>query len=274
MIRSDGTAPHACPVATRVDAFANADDLWASYRTTCVAANGAPRCAVLADWGFSPNPPQLGVRTALQWNGLPCGITRDANLRCYADQRKNELASFSHIDQAVVTGHGTELCVLSRTAVSCMQDKTATVLASNVAQIAADERLWALRKDGTVVRLDLCPDGDTWNRCSVPVDGMRDIVAISSGGSTVCGLAGDGHIKCAQCVAKTACTDPAKIVDGIADATQVVVGIGHACAVRKAGEVVCWGSSSCGESGGDVEAGKVCPEKPIVLAPTTIVWAK
>jgi alpha-tubulin suppressor-like RCC1 family protein len=89
---------------------------------------------------------------------------------------------------------------------------------------------------------------------------MRDAISIASGGATAC-------------VAKTACTDAAKPVDGITDATQVAVGNGHACALRKTGEVVCWGASDCGQAGGTVEAGKVCTPNTVV-PPTTITWAK
>jgi hypothetical protein len=269
-IRSDATGPLACPVATRIDEFGTADALWSMGRDTCATGNGVSRCGVLTDWGFSAEE-KLGTRTTFYWNGLPCGITKDARLRCYADQRASELAMFGPVDQAIPTRGGTELCVLSKTAVNCLRSGKVEVLASNVAQLAAGERLWALRNDNTVVRLDSCADGKP---CAVPLAGVRDAVSIASAGSTVCALQRDGRVACLRCESKTPCADTATLVDGITDATQIAVGWAHACVLRKNGEVVCWGASNCGQAGGSVEAGKLCPDKPIVLPPTTIHWSK
>jgi hypothetical protein len=270
---SHSTAPLACAVATRIEEFGVADALWSMGRDTCATGKGISRCAVVTDWGFSAEV-NLGTRTTFYWSGLPCGITKDARVRCYADQRASALAMFGPVDQAVPARDSKDLCVLSKTAVSCLRDGRVDVLASNATQIAAGDKLWALRADGTVVRLDMCPAGDTWKACSVLVDGIRDATAIASGSSTVCALQRDGRVACTHCEPKTPCADPAKLIEGVTDATQIAVGWAHACALRKNGEVVCWGASNCGQAGGDVEAGKLCPDTPIVLPPTTIRWAK
>lgn len=272
LIRSDATAPLACPVATRVDAFAGADGLWSSYRDTCVTAKGVVRCAVLADWGFSPKPPDLGVRTAFQWNGLPCGITNDSKLRCYADMRQSELASLGPAEQAIVVRDGRDLCVLSRTAVNCLHDGKVSVLASNITQLAGGDELWGLRSDG-VVRIEACANADQ-KSCTFPVRGARDPIAIAAAYHTLCVLSRNGTVACGNCPPKQRCTDEVQAIDGITDATQIAVGSSQACALRTTGEVVCWGDSSCGQAGGTVEAGKVCSVKPIVVPPTTITWAR
>lgn len=276
LIRSDATSSLACAVATRIPNYGVADHLWASpYRTTCVAAKGSVRCGVLADWGFEPTATPLDARVGFQWSGLPCAITRDNKIRCLRDDKTKEAAILGPVEEVAIENSGFgALCALSRTAVSCLRDGKAEVVASNVMHLAAGEKLWGLRRDGTVVRLDSCNDAGTWKPCSIPIEGIRDAISIASGGPTACAVRRDGRVVCADCVAKTACADPAKPVEGITDATQVAVGIGHVCALRKTGEVMCWGHSECGQAGGTAEAGKVCSEKPIVVPPTTILWAK
>jgi hypothetical protein len=82
---SHSTAPLACAVATRIEEFGVADALWSMGRDTCATGKGISRCAVVTVWGFSAEV-NLGTRTTFYWSGLPCGITKDARVRCYADQ--------------------------------------------------------------------------------------------------------------------------------------------------------------------------------------------
>lgn len=242
-----------------------------SYRTTCAVAKGSVRCVVLADRSAPPRPSALDARAAFHWQGLPCAVTHAATLRCFADQRASALAQLGKIEAVAVVDAGRRLCGLARTAVTCLHDATARVIASNITAIAGDDWLWGLRTDGAALRLDTCPDQRT--ACSSPVDGMRDLVAIASGAETMCGLARDGRVSCTTCDAKSPCTDPAVEVRGVSDATTIAVGRGHACVVRRGGEVACWGRSECGQAGGDVVAGDQCRAKT-TTAPTTIRWAK
>lgn len=89
-----------------------------------------------------------------------------------------------------------------------------------------------------------------------------------------CLLAADGRVWCDSACTTRACTEASfAAVPGVDDATQIAVGLDHACALRQGGTIVCWGESHCGAAGGNMAAGEACAGTRVPLPPTAIVWA-
>ena len=49
-------------------------------------------------------------------------------------------------------------------------------------------------------------------------------------------------------------------VNGVTGATQVVLGLSHACALLAGGAVYCWGANESGELGDGTTTGRLMPE--------------
>jgi len=89
----------------------------------------------------------------------------------------------------------------------------------------------------------------------VAITGVRDVVELAAAGNVTCARSG-GTVKCwgegenAQ-LANLDRKDSGLplAIDKLADATRIAVGHRHACALRKTGEVACWGGSDRGSFG-------------------------
>ncbi|MEA2750503.1 MAG: hypothetical protein QOI41_4646, partial [Myxococcales bacterium] len=62
-------------------------------------------------------------------------------------------------------------------------------------------------------------------------------------------------------------------VKEVADATRIVAGAAHACALAKDGRVWCWGSGANGELGSGTAEGSSTPRLVAGLADATALWA-
>jgi alpha-tubulin suppressor-like RCC1 family protein len=100
------------------------------------------------------------------------------------------------------------------------------------------------------------------------IAGVHDAIQVDAGGEVACALVAGGRVQCwgtdyagsAGDGAHDASDGTPVFVSGLRDAVQVSSGPFTACAVRKAGEVVCWGECAggvCGEGG----RGRDAPEK-------------
>jgi alpha-tubulin suppressor-like RCC1 family protein len=105
------------------------------------------------------------------------------------------------------------------------------------------------RRTGTVSCfgvMDTAPDAPQMLR---PIDGLRDVTALASGGHFVCGLTRVGEVWCAgyNSLAELGGGDhdphaAAVRVRGLSHVAQITASGVHACARTEAGEVWCWGS--------------------------------
>jgi len=126
---------------------------------------------------------------------------------------------------------------------------------------------------------------------TMPVSGLNDAIEISAGsafscavragGGIVCwgyngaynGALGDGvgvrHQDCGRPGFVADCSPTPVSVTGVADATEVSSGVHVTCAVRRTGELVCWGINDNGELGdgvtrhGDGCGGRDCSPVPV-----------
>jgi len=121
-----------------------------------------------------------------------------------------------------------------------------------------------------------CSSGCDWHPIRPPISGVR---ALASGGAVVsgtrCAIDATGAILCWGALPwRDHRWCPPEPVTGIDDASEVVVGLDHACALRR-NEVWCWGDDEFGQLGeranGDALAAKVIGLPPIdrIAASTT-----
>ena len=130
--------------------------------------------------------------------------------------------------------------------------------------------------------LGILGDGSTdfWRATPGPVAGIGDAVDVSVGSAHVCALRRGGKVSCWGSNAWGEIGDghytgmgadrrrpkPVEVV-GLEDAVEVAAGTTHTCAVRKTGQVVCWGGNLWGERG-DGSAKTVLPmPAPVVGLP-------
>lgn len=125
-------------------------------------------------------------------------------------------------------------------------------------------RCWGFNLDGRL------GDGSKTNR-NLPVtvvknDGvpLKSITALSLGQKSTCAVAasrvhcaGDGEV---VRVGGAAARQTMAEIPGLGDATQVSVGLRHACALLKTGEVQCWGWNGFGQIG---DGTKTVPGAPV-----------
>ncbi|MEZ5169635.1 MAG: hypothetical protein R3A49_02680 [Acidimicrobiia bacterium] len=233
----DGGRPQSSDVPIKVAGITNA---------TAIAAGGGSSCALLADgtvscWGaIVVGDGLVGDRTEvpIQVHGIAdataisnqCAVLGDATVSCWprvGGENDSEPVSFEGINDAVA-----------------MSDGNCVILG-----------------DGTVVCLESMPEfGNLQSNLQSVVESLDGVTAISSawgdGGNQTCGLLADGTVSCWKGENRSDAgalgllspgfpithvfSEPIA-VDGITDATAVATGPAHACALRKAGTVSCWG---------------------------------
>jgi alpha-tubulin suppressor-like RCC1 family protein len=120
----------------------------------------------------------------------------------------------------------------------------------------------------------------TFNPSSAPVavSGLTDAVAVQGGGQFTCAVRANGQVACWGYDGGGALGDGGAInfssystvpvmVSNLSDARAVATGINHACAVRAAGGVVCWGADGQGQLGNGTTAEEFTA--PVPVSPIT-----
>jgi alpha-tubulin suppressor-like RCC1 family protein len=107
-----------------------------------------------------------------------------------------------------------------------------------------------------------------------PIASLTDIVQVVAASRFTCALARSGQVHCwgANTLGQlgtgsaNAAPNPSPAVTAVSDAIAIWVGYEHACAVRRSGEVACWGAAGNGQVG----SGSV-PEDASIPRPTAVV---
>ncbi len=106
-----------------------------------------------------------------------------------------------------------------------------------------------------------------------PVPGFETAAAASAGAANTCALFANGTVKCVGSQAIYAETPTAggdktaRLIGGLTDATQIAVGDGFGCALRKTGggaggtkpSVACWGKNAKGQLGDGTTTNNATP---------------
>ncbi len=235
--------------------------------TSCATRNDS----VLACWGTNDGGTVTGDRFSAAWYGSPtpvvgmssvsdvasgtCAVRADATLSCWG---MNWAGQFGLGAAAISTFFSTP--------------PTTVPGLSGVVQVAMGSGFTCARRaNGTVVcfgqnDLGQLGDGTTTQRPSPTlVPGLNGVVALAAGHAHACALKSGGTVACwglnrSGAVGDGTTTNRSSpvTVAGLSDAIAISAGgasgAEHTCAVRTAGTVVCWGSSSSGQTGaiGDV----------------------
>ena len=195
-------------------------------------------------------------------------------------------------DAVAVAAGGSHTCALRRTGtVSCwggnwagqlgksptlqdIDDPTELVQVSNITDataIAAGQyHTCALHQNGTIScwgdnsegQLGSRPEDLVHSPTPVQVKNIADATAIAAGEDYSCALRQDGTISCwgrnssgqLGNEQEDSVYSPTPVqVKNIADTTAIAAGWAHSCALRQDGTISCWGQSSSGQLGNDLE---------------------
>lgn len=147
----------------------------------------------------------------------------------------------------------------------------------------------ALRRAGRVVcwgsngRGELGDGSDPWGSRLTPVEvaALTDATGVSAGGWHACALRASGRVVCwggnpdgRLGNGKTAREQPTPVeVKGLRDAVAVTAGGEHTCALRRTGQVVCWGKNHAGQLGDGSTKNRKAPVHVAGLDEATAVSA-
>jgi alpha-tubulin suppressor-like RCC1 family protein len=234
---------------------------------TAISAGGDHTCALLADgsvecWGDNADG-QLGVGTSsgpMACSGDPCSTT------------PVPVRGIAHA--TAISAGGTQTCALL---------------------VGGSLECWGYNGYGqlgvgTSSGPHTCRDGAPCATTPVAVRGIVNATAITAGNDHTCALLATGAVDCwgynfsAElgvgtssgphfCTAGQWCSTTPVAVLGVANATAVVAGGDHTCALLAAGRVDCWGYNSYGQLGDGVSGGPETCEFGVVRCAKTPVAA-
>jgi alpha-tubulin suppressor-like RCC1 family protein len=224
--------------------------------TTCGVAAGGARC-----WGYNGQG-QLGNATTTD-SGAPVDVLYDPD----PDDPDNPLVPITGVT-AVAVGGDHACAIVGGGQVRCWGDNSVGQLGTNT----TDPQTGAV-----VVQQDTDPDDDA------PLTGVTALVA---GTSHTCALLSSQHVRCwglnsrgqlgtsggnrAQANLPVIALGPHPLQPAgqLADATRLVSGDDHTCALRAADALTCWGENADGQLGSGVGGSNSVGQRTL-LAPDT-----
>jgi Regulator of chromosome condensation (RCC1) repeat len=251
----DGTT-HDREEPVRVTAVERATSVAAGHRTTCTLdARGRVRCFGEPGGGVT-EPAGIGAAVAV---GFPsphatAALRADGTVVVWGEDVARAFGTPVHavggVAGAVALG-GHSCALLHGGEVACW-----------------GHRLNGARGDGVVEKpgdpLKATPDTFTASR----VLGVTDAIALAESGVFACALRRTGSVVCwgqnrdgelgTGERSVTPHAQPVAVV-GLDDAVAVTAGGAHACALRRSGQVACWGSNDLGELGDGSRAARSSP---------------
>lgn len=189
-----------------------------------------------------------------------CAMLRDGTAKCWGANYAGQLGDNSKIDRA--------------TAAPVMQLSGVTGIAT------AEYHACAIVSGGNVQCWGKNAEGQLGNGNTMesllptPIASLTDIVQVVAASRFTCALARSGQVHCwgannlgqLGTGSPNAAPNPSPAVTAVSDALAIWVGYEHACAVRRSGEVRCWGAAGNGQVG----SGAV-PDDASIPKPTAVV---
>ena len=262
----DGGAEGQSPTPVAVSGVAGATAIAAGWEHACALLGGATvacwgdnSAGDLGDGTSTKRPTPVAVSgltgaTAIAAGGMhSCAIVAGGAARCWGNGNNGQLGD------GLLDNSSTPVAVsglTGATAISAGGMHTCVVLGGATAECWGDN-----------LQGDL-GDGTAWTRLTpVPVSGLTGASGISAGGNDTCALVVPGSIDCwglntdgqlgdggAESESYTAVA-----VVGVSNATAVVSGSQHSCALVDAGLVECWGYNHSGQLGDGSLTGRAAP---------------
>lgn len=182
-----------------------------------------------------------------------CALRRSGRVSCWGNNTSGQLGNGSFVGSALpveVTG------LVDIVAISAGSQHACALHSSGLVSCWGDNGYGQLARS------------ETTTQSNVPLDvlGPQNVIAVRTMSMTTCELLSSGKVVCfgyngygdlgtgtSDFVVNAAPTQ----VLGLEDATQIETGNHHACALRKTGDVVCWGDNYWGQAGvSNLDGGK------------------
>lgn len=244
-----------------------------------LAARGTRTCAVIDDgtvrcWGLKRALETVeGVRDAVQvavGEKHACVRRKKGPVMCWGDDERGQLGrgttdkNGSRVPTEVPGTEETEQVVAAENA-TCVRDKAGAV------------RCWGVNTSGQLGMGVFSSVGSESLRARpVTASLSGPAVALSAGAARFCALHADGEVSCWGNEQQSACTglEPARAddrkpptpVQGLREVAQIAVATTHACARRKDGSVMCWGSNEAGQMADGTQGEGNLRASPVVVA--------
>ncbi len=185
------------------------------------------------------------VREVASGGSHVCALERSGGIKCWGRNTEGQLGdgkSGSRLRAVVVAGVADAKHLASGTNHSCAVREGGRVVcwgANDMRQLGPSAGVD--RKRGT----------------PVVVDGLASVVQLSGGGGHSCARLESGRVVCwgGNAAGQLGHRSSAQFrsqptpVRGVADAVDIALGVAHSCAVRRTGEVACWGNREDGALG-------------------------
>lgn len=208
----------------------------------------------------------LGVTDAVAvacGTSFTCALLRGGTVSCWGANYSGQLGDGTKIDRP--------------TAASVSQLSGVTAVAT------AENHACALLTGGTVKCWGKNADGQLGNGSTVEslvptsLGSLANVAQIVAASRFTCARLASGQVNCWGSNAdgelgtgsSNDAPNPSPAITNVADAIAIWVGYDHACAVRRTGDVVCWGSAGAGQVGsGSVPADASIPRPTPVVGMT------
>ena len=208
----------------------------------------------------------IGVTDAVSiacGTSFTCALLKNGTVSCWGANYSGQLGDGTKIDRP--------------TAAAVSQLDNVTALA------AAENHACAIVKGGTVKCWGRNTDGQLGNGSTVeslfptPLGSLAGVAQIVAAARFTCARLDSGQVNCwgtnvdgqLGTGSANAAPNPSPAITNVTDAIAIWVGYDHACAARKTGDVVCWGSAGSGQVGsGSVPADASIPRPTAVVGVT------
>jgi alpha-tubulin suppressor-like RCC1 family protein len=195
-----------------------------------------------------------------------CAVLAAGQIECWGYNGAGQLGNGVRVPREI----GEDLNNLTPVTVSGITD--ATAVAAGGSQTCAllsggSVDCWGSNNSGDLGIGDLEEGGKEVASTPQKVTGITDAIAIAAGSDYTCAVLSGGSVDCWGANAygtlgyETSVEDifvPLP-VDGITDATGIVAGGNHTCALLSGGHVDCWGANGQGQLGDDTTESSVVP---------------
>lgn len=238
---SSGGGAQLSPV--RTSGISDAAQLGAGYRTMCVRrTSGSVACWGNNDWGQLGDGTTLPRLTPVAVVGLTDALHLSVGTNAVGDDEVHACAARSN-GEIVCWGHNGSGELGDGSIIDRYQPVTVLDISDAMQVAAGSEHTCALRENRTVACW-----GRGFGATPTLVDGWSEIDQIAAGGDRTCARRTDGQVLCLS-----------EDLSALTDAIHISVSRSHACAVRRAGAVVCWGANSSGQLGDGTTTSSATP---------------
>jgi alpha-tubulin suppressor-like RCC1 family protein len=189
-----------------------------------------------------------------------CALVRGGTVQCWGANYSGQLGDNSKIDRPTAAPVAE---LTGATSIATAEHHACAIVANGAV------RCWGKNDEG-----QLGNGSTTESLVPTPLASLSDVVQVVAASRFTCARQRTGQVHCwgANTLGQlgtgsaNAAPNPSPAANAVADAIWIWVGYEHACAVRRSGEVACWGAAGNGQVG----SGSV-PDDASIPKPTAVV---